>query len=233
MRSARTSAAAMALLGLLAGCVSSPPAPVAPPAPPLAIRGRIGDDGLRTLRAALARHGRAAAPENVVVELDSDGGDIDAALAMGRLLRRASAAARISRDSRCASACVLVLAGAVGRSVEGPVQIHRPYRIEPRALGYAAAQSVFRERNRRIGEYLDEMNVPRRLLDAMIAVPPESARQLSAAELADFGLDRNDPVYEEEHDAARAGALGLPMTQYLARKRIEAEQRKATVARAP
>ena len=45
--------------------------------------------------------------------INSDGGDLEAAIAIGRLLRKKEAVIRV--QGRCASACVFILAGAVVR----------------------------------------------------------------------------------------------------------------------
>jgi len=59
--------------------------------------------------------------------INSGGGSIDAAIAIGRLLRNERASLDVT--GVCFSACVLVLAGAVERNVgdANKVGIHRPY----------------------------------------------------------------------------------------------------------
>lgn len=60
-------------------------------------------------------------------KLDTPGGDVVAAMTIGRLLRKERAYVQIDPDAVCLSACVLVLAGAVEREVQGKIGIHRPY----------------------------------------------------------------------------------------------------------
>ncbi len=119
----------------------------------IALRGRIVAGSPALVRAALDRAGQA----HPVVLIDSPGGAIDPALAIGRLVRARGLEVAVARavdgrptdDAQCASACVLVLAGGVSRSV-GPraaVGVHRlvdwttysrtwdVYRILRRAVG--------------------------------------------------------------------------------------------------
>lgn len=157
--------------------------------------------------------------QQVSMLLNSNGGDVDAAMAIGRLLRSRNAAASVGVYGSCASACVLVLAGAVKRDVYGPVIIHRPYRAAAVTYGPAAAQVRFNQRSEQMTTYLQEMNIPVSLYEAMLAVPSESGRRLTKAELNYYRLDSADLVYQEEQNASEAEMRGLSMTEYLQRKR--------------
>ena len=166
--------------------------------------------------------------QRFTVELDSNGGDIDAAMRLGREFRKRSVMVSLEGDHVCASACVLLIAGAPVRVIfsTGAVVIHRPYRSEARVLGADSAQRAYEARNARISAYLHEMNIPATLLDAMLRVPSESGYRLSEDELFAFGLNENDPVYEEERNAEAAKRRGLSMSDYLGRKRRYDDCRK-------
>jgi hypothetical protein len=60
-------------------------------------------------------------------EINSQGGDVNAAIAIGRMFRKERAHLQVNENSVCISACVLILAGAVERPVSGAIGIHRPY----------------------------------------------------------------------------------------------------------
>src|SRR5207253_464065 len=64
------------------------------------------------------------------VTLSSKGGDVDGALAAGRLLRKERVTISVPNDDECLSACVFLLMAGVQRMVTGKVAIHRPYSIE-------------------------------------------------------------------------------------------------------
>ena len=159
-------------------------------------------------------------PDNVDIYLDSEGGDVVAAMEIGRELRQRRSRVYVIRQTICASACVLIMAGAVDRIVEpeGHVIIHRPYLNATELIGYQLAQTNFETTRDVVRQYLDSMNVPTDLWDAMTAIPPESGRRLSQGELTHFGLNRRDPAYEEHLNSTLASKYGLSMQEYLQKK---------------
>jgi ATP-dependent protease ClpP protease subunit len=145
----------------------------------------------------------------VLFSVDSEGGDVERAIRIGRMLRELNA--NIWVNSSCLSACVFILAGGVERyvSVFGAVGIHRPYfsSLDRRS----SPQDVVREMARIDGlitNFLREMNLPIGLLDTMKGVGPSEIRVLSGGALQSSGLDAPDPVFDElrtAHDAWRYG----------------------------
>jgi hypothetical protein len=155
----------------------------------------------------------------LIVTLNSKGGDVRAAIEIGQIVRRIpKSAAVVARDDICASACVFVLAGAVLRSVSGKVAIHRPYSMTTEEKKYQDRQREFSALSRAAKDYLEQMNVPLALYDEMMQIPPQAIKVLSDAELQRFGLDRNDPVYQDLLDSDIARSYGLSKTDYLSRK---------------
>jgi hypothetical protein len=97
-----------------------------------------------------------------------------------------------SSRGMCNSACVLVLAGGVVRSVPPWVRlgVHAiGFDLTKTPLRGAALAAATRSANARIVEYLHDMGVPKALFDASNAVPHESPRFLQRDELVRFGLD--------------------------------------------
>ncbi len=155
----------------------------------------------------------------LIVNLNSKGGDVRSAIEIGQIIRQISkSVALVGRDEICASACVFVLAGAVLRSVTGKVGIHRPYSMTTEEKKYQDRQREFTALSRAVKDYLEQMNLPLSLFDAMMQVPPQSIKVLSGVELQRFGLDRNDPVYQDLLDSDIARGYGLTKTDYLSRK---------------
>lgn len=155
----------------------------------------------------------------LIVNLNSKGGDIRSAIEIGQIVRRIPrSAALVGRDDLCASACVFVLAGAVLRSVSGKIAIHRPYSMNTEEKKYPDRQREFSELSRAAKDYLEQMNVPLGLYDEMMQIQPQAIKVLSDAELQRFGLDRNDPVYQDLLDSDTARSYGLSKTDYLSRK---------------
>ena len=97
----------------------------------VALRGRIVPGSVAVVRAALDSLKQA----HPMLLVDSPGGSVEPALAIGQLIRARGLDVAVGRieaghptdDAQCASACVLLLAAGVGRSVgpDAAVGIHR------------------------------------------------------------------------------------------------------------
>ena len=150
------------------------------------------------------------------VWFSSDGGDIDAAMDIGRLLRRHGIYAVIDRKDQCMSACVFAFMGGERRSVAGRLGIHRPF--FPHTQDLPDRQVRFRYMQKILKDYVEEMDFPYSLYEAVMLVPPESVKILAAAELKSLFLDGISPSSEDLADAATARHLNLSMAEYLKRK---------------
>ncbi len=158
------------------------------------------------------------------VEINSPGGHVDAAMALGRLLRKLEATISIKRESACASSCVFVLVGAVHRSIHGRVGIHRPYFETPTQAVTREAVTLAYQRNlQRLHQYLREMNISEGLADRMIAIPPEKIEYLSKRDIEGYRVLEFDPIWKETIDLQEAQKYGLTRPDY-ARRRAHAQQ---------
>ena len=63
--------------------------------------------------------------------------------------------------------------------------------------------------------YVEEMDFPPSLYEAIMLVPPESMQIVAPADLKRFYLEGISPVSEDVADAASARRLNLPMLDYL------------------
>ena len=136
-------------------------------------------------------------------KLNSPGGDVDEAMRIGRLFRKyqittyAPESAGPSyilghgtgaeweplcagSDCACASACALMWFGGVERS--GTVGLHRPRIDDPafKALRGADATKVYIRILLEIARYLEEMEVPRPMIDAMVATGSSEIRWIDS-----------------------------------------------------
>ncbi len=146
----------------------------------------------------------------------SNGGDFGASLQLGRLLRELGLSAVVAKNEQCMSACVFAFMGGERRVVEGRLGVHRPW--YPVAQDFPDRQVRFRSLQKTLRAYIDEMDFPDSLYEAVMAVPPESMHFLAPAELKRFYLDGISPSSEDLADAAAARRLGLTMFQYLQHK---------------
>lgn len=155
---------------------------------------------------------------NPSVSLNSPGGDVYAAMELGRLFRKYRTSAIVSKPSFCNSSCVFVLAGTVHRATFGKIGIHRPYSIETGTVIYKDAEKSYKKVSQDIKSYLQEMNIPPSLYEAIERVPPEQVRYLTENEIKEFGLYGMDPVEQEVRDASQAARFGISRQEYYIRK---------------
>lgn len=166
-------------------------------------------DGVKKLIAYKSQFSEPVGGSMVV--LNSPGGDLNAAYEIGRIIHGQRYPATITAGARCVSACVLILAGAVQRIIDGNVGIHRPYFLSASDTNKSAEQiednyqSVLDVMRR----YLQEMNVDVRLADQMLRIDPDRVRYLTRAELDEFGIGEGPPSVDIETKAKMKEAVAL------------------------
>lgn len=152
---------------------------------------------------------------SVVLELDSPGGDIKEALKLANSLAEESIITTVEPDAQCASACVVVLAGGVGRLVYGRVGIHRPFLLDSESP--QKAKSTFEAIEARVKVLFKDSGVTPTLWDAMIAIPPSRVRYLSSEEVSNYGLSGTNPAFFDYADSMRAKKLGIDKVELFRR----------------
>jgi hypothetical protein len=131
--------------------------------------------------------------------LNSPGGDADEAIRIGRLFRKylIETNAHVGGDLilTCASACALIWFGGVHR--DSKVGVHRPQINDPmfRGLSPTDASTVYRQVLGRIAAYLDEMEVPKSIIELMIGTSSSDIRWVDNNY---DGLDRPPSIAEWE-----------------------------------
>jgi hypothetical protein len=135
---------------------------------------------------------------------------------IGRLLRKSGMYTIVGKDERCVSACVFAFMGGERRSVAGQLGIHRPYFPFTQDAPDRAAR--FRHLQKTLKDFIEELDFPVSLYEAVMLVPPENVEFVSAADLKRFYLDGISPASEDQVDALGARRLGLSMFEYLKRK---------------
>ena len=169
----------------------------------------------------------------VLIELDSRGGSIRAALSIGRQIRAANpVSVNVQRGASCISACVMLLAGGVSRFVEGSVGIHRPYIDDDRAFTPDQQRRNYAAIEKDVKDYFASMSIPTSLYDTMFRIPPEKVRFLNEGELQTLGLSEDDPFHKEAADAQKAKAAGLSKSEYQRRQSTCARSRNIDEATA-
>jgi ATP-dependent protease ClpP protease subunit len=155
--------------------------------------------------------------------IDSPGGNIAAAMAIGRMIRKERLTLLVDKGHECVSACVMVLAGAAHRGIYGRVGIHRPYfelSIGSEPITPDKVKTNYQKMLQEVRAYLREMNVSERLADDMLAIEPADVRYLSKNQLYDYGMKWVDPIEQETIDLQAAQALGLDRREYMRRETL-------------
>lgn len=148
------------------------------------------------------------------VRVSSPGGDVAAALELGRQIRSTHGSVIVGAmpgDVGCHSACILVLAAGLERIAgkRAQLSLHRPYFSDGAAVSDERRQRNFRAMAVAVRAYLHEMHLTDALFDAMMAVAPGTAKPLGNDEARSLGLIGVDPVLQAERDLAAAKATGL------------------------
>jgi hypothetical protein len=142
---------------------------------------------------ALERFLRAY-PESRWINLDSEGGEVIAAMELGRVIRKHHintyvgglyrngkiAAENLDGTDECYSACVWAFAGGETRVFEGQggiLGVHQMHGEKP--IGESNQQMLTQYVIAMLGRYLDEMGVSRELLDASLMTTPETIQPVT------------------------------------------------------
>lgn len=125
-----------------------------------------------------------------ILKLDSVGGSVTAAMAIGHLVRDRGFTTVVERGKECLSACVLILAAGTDRVIpSGKVGVHRPRHGVAMAAPSTVAQTRANDQLiEDMGRYLQAMGMGERLFITMVAVPPDRMRMLNRREMHAFGL---------------------------------------------
>jgi len=171
--------------------------------------------------ARAAKSIRTLQPEMWITDLDSSGGDVDTAMAIGRIIRAGDGA--VATTTACSSACVLVYAAGVRRAGAN-LNVHRVFfsSLKP-GLSQTQVKAAYDAELERVRVYLKEMDVAPELMSFMQSFSPEDMHRLTSEEVERFGLGGTDPIYDERKTAAAAALYGLSSYQFR-EKSIEAKQ---------
>ena len=130
----------------------------------------------------------AVPPE--VVFLNSPGGSVADALAIGRALRRDGLAAAMSDGDICLSACPYVLAGGLTRDIPdgAAVGVHQHSFGESVVLPAFLAVEDIQRGQAEVLSHLDEMGIDLRVMGPALATPADEIYVLLPEELVDWGF---------------------------------------------
>ena len=132
-----------------------------------------------------------------ILDLDSSGGQVEAAIVAGDSIGESGWTIWVREGSVCHSACVFVLAAGDNRLISGKVGIHRMMRISSSASSRAELNKELHEVYDNVKDYLQRNGVAVGVADLMMTVPNRSLRVLTSEELKQYGLDGTNAVQDD------------------------------------
>ena len=132
-----------------------------------------------------------------ILDLDSSGGQVEAAIVAGDSIGESGWTIWVREGSVCHSSCVFVLAAGDNRLIAGKVGIHRMMRISSTATSRAELNKELQQVYDNVKDYLQRNGVAVGVADLMMTVPNRSLRLLSGEELKQYGLDGTNAVQDD------------------------------------
>lgn len=130
-----------------------------------------------------------------LLQIDSSGGSVADALAIGRQVRALGMETEVGEGSVCLSACPYILAGGTARSADpgAVIGVHQHYFGENTLLpAFLAVEDVQRGQGA-VVEYLDEMGIDPMLMAPALKTPPDEIFVLDAEALQRYRLVTPEP----------------------------------------
>lgn len=144
--------------------------------------------------------------------LNSTGGDLDAAIKIGRIIRAHKATTMVPKNTSCYSSCALIYIAGVNRMNAGVVGLHRPYITGNPSSTERIKVSVPKMLSD-ISKYVEEMGITNSFTEIMINTPPESM-QLFYNDEIEAVVPPTDPIYDEIQVAYNARSYGITTEEF-------------------
>ena len=138
----------------------------------------------------LANEVRTRGSQVKTVVINSPGGSLEDAMAMGQLIREKGLQTEVPDGGLCASSCPLIFAGGVQRSAsqKAAIGLHQFYAAPGSSNDAVAAISSAQATTARISRYLTEMGVDAALWLHAMDTPPQALYYLTTKERKDYKL---------------------------------------------
>lgn len=160
-------------------------------------------------------------PETPIVSFDSIGGNLVGGMKLGKAIRQLNLDTQLVGQQHCASACSLAFLGGVRRTFEeeGVLGIHRFYSTQGN-IGDDTTQVAIVL----IANYIQSMDVDRKLLDIASLVPADDILWLSPEQLQALNIDNTNPkISEWRIDTLENGVPFVKTTISLYSNRLQAD----------
>jgi ATP-dependent protease ClpP protease subunit len=159
------------------------------------------------------------------VGLDSEGGNVAAAMAIGRIIRRNEWTVFVGQNKKCFSSCALIYIAGVSRVNNGVIGLHRPYLAE--LLHREEIERVAPVMLQQVKDYVRSMGIVDSFYEQMVNTEPSQIRLYRENEILPL-VPMNDPVYDEILNSYTARAYGVA-AGVMRQRKVEAAQKCASL----
>ncbi len=153
--------------------------------------------------------------------LDSTGGDVDAAMQIGRIIRKNEGIINVRENYKCYSSCALIYIAGVQRSNFGVIGLHRPYL----ASAPQSRQSIERETPlmlQKLKSYMQEMGITDLFYREMVNTQPSDMKLYVGQDIEKI-VPESDPTYDEVITSYLARVYGADDTVEMRARRKDSE----------
>jgi hypothetical protein len=150
---------------------------------------------------------RAARLSSPLVELNSDGGDVYAAMRIGRFIKKFRGRTIVPESKRSLSSCALIYIAGMYRDNYGIIGLHRPYLAsspQERAKVEQQIPKLFAD----IEQYVAEMGVTKSFFEQMVNTEPSEMRVYVGKAISAI-VPSTDPIQDEIDISRLARAHGI------------------------
>ena len=144
--------------------------------------------------------------------LDSKGGDVSAAIKIGRLIRKYDGQTLIAQNGKCYSSCALIFIAGVHRVNFGELGLHRPYLASAPQSRETVEKQVPLMLSM-IKSYVAEMGVTDNFYQEMVNTDPSQMLIFYWSQDSKKLVPENDPVYAEIETARDARKYGITTSE--------------------
>ena len=148
------------------------------------------------------------------IKLNSRGGDVKAAMKIGRIIRKYDGETIINGNNKCYSSCALIFISGVQRIIidRGELGLHRPYFASAPQSREAIEKQVPLMLSM-IKSYISEMGVTDNFYQLMVNTDPSAITTYTGWTIEKL-VPSSDPTYDEILAASLAGMYGITTAEY-------------------
>jgi hypothetical protein len=180
----------------------------------VAITGRITQQDV----AFFSAHSKEFELKGLWVYLNSPGGDVDAAMKIGRIIRSVWGETYTTYPAHCYSSCALIFIAGVKRHNYGELGLHRPY-FASAPLSIQQIEKQLPVMRSAVKDYVEEMGITASFFERMFNTDPSEIDILRGDDSEKI-VPETDPTYDEIQTSLQARHFGITTSEYRKRESL-------------